>query len=321
MPKKLNLHDISVIIIGAGSIGQRHLRNLLQLGITNITVRDIDEAKLRSLQQKYHIAITTDFSTGHYDVAVICTPSSFHVSQATQLAEKGTHLFIEKPLSSSLTGITKLEQVVLKRRLITMVGCNFRFHPGLIAVKKLIDDQQLGALYSARAEFGYYLPFWHNNGRHKQEYSANKSMGGGIILDRIHEVDYLSWLFGPLKLKSSLSLKSSDVTNDTEDLSESIFTSSVVPVISLHLDYLSQKYHCFLKIVAEKGTLLWEFPYQVKLITAESPQAIWSNDVYDINQMYLDELRYFLDCVATNSGTISDIFQAKSILSLSLKMR
>ena len=95
------------------------------------------------------------------DAALIAVPPRFHASLALQCAEHGCHLFIEKPLADSLEGVEQLLGTVSQRNLVTLIGCNMRFHPGLKRVKDLLEEKLIGKVVAIRVEGGQYLPDWH----------------------------------------------------------------------------------------------------------------------------------------------------------------
>jgi predicted dehydrogenase len=183
-------------IVGCGSIGNRHLGNLRRLGVTDIVVFDEREERRRQAAERWDVETTDNFESGleGSGVAVICTPTHLHVSGALIAARAGCHLFVEKPLGHNLDSVDVLLDEVGRRRLRTLVGCNFRFHPAMQELKRLVREGIAGRLVSARVQFGQYLPDWHPWEDYRQSYSARREMGGGIVLDRVHELDYLRWL-------------------------------------------------------------------------------------------------------------------------------
>jgi len=121
-----------------------------------------------------------------YEVAFICSPSHLHVLQATMLAKKSIHLFIEKPISLSLNEALELIPVVKKHKVHVMVGCNLRFHPGVVQMLSALKSAIIGRPIYARAHFAHYLPNWRPGQNYKMTYSAIKKQGGGVLLDDIH---------------------------------------------------------------------------------------------------------------------------------------
>ena len=192
------MKDKLVLVVGCGSIGQRHIGNLQRLGIENILAVEPREDQRKAVADRFGIEAAGDLPSalarGAF-AALICTPSRLHLGQALAAAEAGCHLFVEKPVANSLEGLERLIETVESRRLASLVGCNFRFHPGLRRVKQLIEDGSIGKVISARADFGQYLPDWHPWEDYRKGYSANRSMGGGVLLVLYDEVKKLPMVY------------------------------------------------------------------------------------------------------------------------------
>lgn len=314
------------LVAGFGSIGQRHAKNLLQLKAGEVSVAEPSAQGFKAAQELFPNTSFRDFDTAlkarKYDAVFICTPNHTHVSLALKAASEGMNLFIEKPLSHSLQDVETLEREAAKKNLTVLVGCNLRFYPGLPEIKKLLSEQALGKMFYARVEFGYWLPDWRPQSDYRQSYSARREMGGGIILDAIHELDYASWLLGDLKLKTALVDKVSNLEIDTEDNAEMIFQSSSGALVSMHLDYLQRNYSRSCRIAGEKGTLHWDFnTRQVSHYDAQDKTTkIYEADPnYILNQMYLDETKHFLNCLDGKEKPEQDLTQAKRVLQLALE--
>jgi len=124
---------MKIIIIGYGSTGQRHYRNLVAMGFNDISVYDPDLSKLTDVKK---VEKLSEDSFNGFDAAFICSPTNLHIKAAIMAAKAGCHLFIEKPLSHSLKNVEELEKISVEKKLITMIGCNMRFHPALAFTKK-----------------------------------------------------------------------------------------------------------------------------------------------------------------------------------------
>ena len=110
-------------------------------------------------------------------IAVVATPTARHVEIALPAAEAGCDLYIEKPLGSELKDVDRLLTVVREKRLIAMLGCQFRFHPLLAELRSMIQEGRLGRIVGATAEYGDYLPSWHPWKDYRKSYSARKDLG------------------------------------------------------------------------------------------------------------------------------------------------
>lgn len=312
---------VKILIIGYGSIGQRHYRNLKKLGYKNLWVYDVDASKLDDRGLKVVKNISDEALNG-FEIAFICNPNHMHIKAALECARAGCHLFIEKPLSHKTENVIKLANICQKNKLISMVACNMRFHPGLRFIKKYLEEKKLGKIYSLQLQTGYYLPYWRPKADYRKNYAAKKSMGGGIILDGIHNFDLLFWLNGFSKVKKSSLVydKVSDLQIETEDnfVAGFIFQNKVVG--SVMGDYLQKAYSWTAKVVGKKGNLLWDFKENaIWLANEKGKKKIWSLSAYDTNKMYLEETKYFLNSIRNRKKTFNDINRAASVLKYCLK--
>ena len=307
--------NLKILIIGFGSIGARHFKNLESLGYTNVYVYDSLPEKIKD--KKLKIENLDKKNLEGLDVAFICNPNHKHVETAIKCAEAGLHLFIEKPLSHNLKGINKLQKIVEKKKLVNMVACNMRFFESLQVIKNFLSEQKLGRVYSINLQFGQYLPFWRPGTDYRQNYAAKKEMGGGIVLDDIHEFDLLFWLNDFSLVKKSCLFKNhaSDLEIETEDQAKAVFQFKNGVSGSVASDYLSKKYHRTCRIVGEKGNLSWDWNENIVWFENEKGRKkILSVKNYDLNEMYLDEVKYFLKCVEVKKETFNTVKKAKEVL-------
>lgn len=309
-------------IAGCGSIGTRHLGNLRRLGVTNIVVFDEREGRRLEAAERWNVETTDNFDSGldGSRVALICTPTHLHVSGALVAARAGCHLFIEKPLGHSLECVDLLLDEIARRRLRTLVGCNFRFHPAMRELKRLVGEGIAGRLLSARAQFGQYLPDWHPWEDYRQSYSARQEMGGGIVLDRVHELDYLRWLMGNVKEVCALTGRLSSLEIDSEDTAEILLHFESGAFGSVHMDYVRRNYDCRLEIIGQEGTLQWSYEnHAISWFTARDRswhRREWPD--YDPNDMYLEQMRHFLAVLDGREQSVHDVCEARRVLEIAL---
>src|SRR5437868_2854820 len=144
-------------IIGGGSIGTRHLQNLKKLGVTDLALVEPDAGRRDEIARTNGVigfAKLEEALAQKPDFVLIASPSSLHVEQALLAARRGCHLFIEKPLAIAADGLAELEAEVRRLGLITLVGCNMRFHPGPALVKSLLQEERIGQVLFARLHTG-----------------------------------------------------------------------------------------------------------------------------------------------------------------------
>ena len=291
------------LLVGLGSIGRRHLSNLNSIApASDITIlrqpskRDEKpEAKFNRLV--FHIDEALAMQP---EVALITGPSSLHVETALALARAGTHLFIEKPLSNSLDGVDELLAECRSRSLVLMVGYNFRFYKPLQILKQALFEGRIGRPLMVRAEAGQFLPDWRYNTDYRKSVSARSEMGGGVVLELSHELDYLRWLMGePVTVMADIA-RLSDLEIDVEDTAQIILRFTGGAMASVHLDMLQRPPTRNCRITGTEGTLTWDgMTHEVRLFSAASGEweDLHAASAIDRNEMYVAELSHFLDCV------------------------
>ena len=318
--------DARFLVVGCGSIGKRHMENLRRLGVTDILAVEPSEDRRKEVAERFGARAFGDLGMAlgeQPEVALICTPPSLHIGQAMAAARAGCHLFVEKPVADALDGVDELIAEVQRASLVNLVACNFRFHPGLRHIKKLLEGGELGTVVSARAQFGQYLPDWHPWEDYRLGYSARRELGGGVALDRIHEIDYMRWLFGEIDEVHAFAAKLSSLEIDTEDTVEIVMRFTSGTLGSVHLDYVRRTYDASLEIVGDLGTARWR--YQDRCVEwSLAGESAWRRlewPDYDGNQMYIDELRHLFRVLAGEEAAELDIAGAKRDLEVALEAR
>lgn len=189
-----------ILVLGVGSIGERHLRCFLRTGRAELAFAEVNEALRRQVSERYPgtVPYPTVESASEFDpsVGIIATPAPLHVSQAIRLAEFGAHLFIEKPLSTTLEGIDQLRDVVRRKRLTAAVGYVYRTHPALEAMQREIRSCRFGRPLELVAVSGQHFPTYRP--AYASTYYADRTTGGGAVQDALtHIVNAGEWLVGP----------------------------------------------------------------------------------------------------------------------------
>ena len=210
------------LVIGCGSIGRRHAKNLLALR-QKVIATDIFSPNRRIMEENFGVKTfqrIEDAMKLKPNAIIVCTPPNSHIPLAVKGLRRKIPVFVEKPLSASASGIKRLFSIAKRNRAGFFVGCNLRFTQGLQMVKKLLVQKAIGRVVGAEINFGYYLPFWRPGTDYRRNYAASRKMGGGVMLDAIHEIDYAIWLFGCPKEVFAVYGKKSDLEIETEDFAE-----------------------------------------------------------------------------------------------------
>ena len=329
----------TILVIGYGSIGRRHIFNILKNTNFKIIViskrnkiikNDFKQIPQNILDNRLEISDSLEKSfLQNPKIAFISNETSKHISVGIKLAKKGIDIFIEKPLSNSLNDIKEFEKIIINKKLISMVGCNFRFFPPFKEIKKLVDKKIMGQIYSIQLENNSYLPDWHPYENYEKGYAANKNLGGGVTLTQIHELDYLCWIFGlPIEVTTIMD-KISTLKIDVDDISESIIKFANSSIAKIHLDFIQRPFYKSCKIIGSKGIISWNSD-ENKIKLFDSKKQKWNEHKIlnnyklsskKINQMYVDELLYFLNCVKKRNQPMNNLSEAKTILNVALSMR
>lgn len=268
------------ILIGYGSIGKRHYSNLKNLGHECVIVDLEDIPKI------------DDILNGEsFDFGIVSTPNDSHINYSIKLANKGIPFFCEKPLYhpnqiKDTEELNQLIQICTESNLVNMVGCNMRFTD---EVEHLPNKTPYVNVY-----FGYNLKKWRPTQNHLESYSSNKEMGGGIFFDAIHELDYLYYKFGKIKSIQTNKYKFTDITNDTEDISVSRITFESGTIADVHLNYLSDRYTRYYEYIQDDT--LHRVDFVIK------------------NDMYIEEIKYFMNCVLNKNQTFNTVENATYLI-------
>ena len=312
---------MKALVVGYGSIGQRHLANLRHLlphariGVLRSVYSGVAAQPPEGADELfYEIDAAVAFAP---EIVLICNPSPFHIPVARRLLSAGAHLFIEKPLAAELSGVDDLLVESRASGRVLFVAYNMVFLPSLEFIREMILSGKLGRVLSVRAEVGQYLPDWRPAKDYRQGASARRDLGGGVLLELSHELHYLNWLFGSLSSVQASVVRTGELESEVEDLAELLLKFRDGPLVSVHLDFLQRSYSRSCKIIGTTGTLSWQAASQQVWFQAASDleavllfEASGSNR----NEVYLKELAHFLDCVAGRAQPRVDGEQAKEVL-------
>lgn len=236
--------------------------------------------------------------------ALIASPSPFHVETALRLAERGVHLCVEKPISDRPDRLQELIGLCHQRGLVLMVAYNLRFSASLRALREALLTGRIGRLLGLRIETGQYLPDWRPSADYRQSVSARRELGGGVLLELSHEIDYARWLAGDIRCVSADVRTLSDLEIDVEDCAELTVNFASGVLGSIHIDMLQRAPTRTCKLIGSEGTLIWDaIANQTRLFSAGA--GVWEDlcpaQAPDGNATYVAEMAHFLDCLQTGA--------------------
>ena len=288
------------LVIGGGSIGKRHLKNIFKLGERDLFCykRSYD----KDFEKEYNCKVITSYDAAKLlkpDILYICNPTSLHHKGLSWAQYLEAHIFMEKPLTDNEHNLHTALQNWKKQR-VFFIGFVMRYHPLVKILKEKIDSKVIGDVFSARFEFGSYLPNWHPWENYKEGYAAIKSLGGGVINTVTHELDLILFLFGNPKSVFATKANLGHLQIDVEELSESVFNYPW-GFATMHMDFLQKDYDRQIKILGTEGKIIWN--WRENAITIErynEPKEIIDLKIDDFNQLYIEELNDFFELIRLN---------------------
>jgi predicted dehydrogenase len=218
----------TAIVVGYGSIGQRHVRVLQRLGcdVAVVSRRNVEHAA------RYE-SIAAALDAGGADYVVVANETSGHELAVVELVKSGFsgRLLIEKPLGDGFT----LPQAATFS--LAAIGYNLRLHPMLAA---LVRELQGERLLTIQIYCGQYLPTWRPDTDYRTGYSADRGRGGGVLRDLSHELDYLLWFGGPWRRVAALGGHFSPLEISSDDSWAILVELDRCPVASVQINYLDR---------------------------------------------------------------------------------
>jgi len=319
---------MKVLFFGLGGVGQRHLRNLLKID-PNITIGAV-RAKGRSFEigdnlkpdyntdiiSKYNIKIFPSFGQAREfdpDFAVVTNPTSCHVVTTLELVSGNVPVFLEKPISNNYDKLQEVVEVHQERQVPVMVGYMMRFNPCAIKIKELIESQKIGKIYSVVLIINSYVPSWHSYEKYNEFYAGMKSLGGGVVLTEIHELDLLNWYFGAPQRLLALGGKLSSLDIDVEDtvsvLMEQEYKKDKFP-ININMSFVQKTPLRRMTIQGEKGIIEWDISSSKILIkNVDGEEETVDNSQFQRNEMFIQELMHFIECIKEKKEPCTSLYK------------
>ena len=317
---------MKALFLGLGGVGQRHLRNLLRIdpGVRLAAVRHTDRAFEigYDLQPDYSVDIMEKYRIARMaslpeaiewgpDMAVIASPTSSHVDQAAALLEAGVPVFLEKPVSVDEAGLDRLLQLRKAADVPLMVGYMFRFHPGVRRFMELVAQHAVGRPHSMHVQLNSYMPSWHSYENYNEFYAGRSDLGGGAVLSEIHEIDLLHAMFGAPGRVFASGGRLSGLDMDVEDTACALleFSSGKSPLpVTLQMSFVQRPPTRAMTLYGERGTIRWE-GMTSRVTVHDVEEGLQEEDFshYERNQMFVDELAHFIDCLRRGSSPLTDL--------------
>ena len=313
---------MKIVVIGGGSIGCRHAKNLRTLGVSDVTIVEPDENRSKVVAADLGVEVSSDIQkslASRPDAVFVCTPPILHAEHALMAVQAGAHVFVEKPVATDICAIDRLIDAAKAAKRTVQVGYNLRFIPGLQAIKKMVVSRSLGKLEWGRFEFGQYLPDWRPWQDYQKSYTANAKLGGGIVLDGSHEIDLALWIFGKASSVIGTAAHVSNLIMDVEDSASLTLAFDSGAYADVHVDCVQRRYSRELKLCFEKGVVKWSWPdNMVHVFEVEKGESVIAPPAgYSANDMYLEEARAFLAKIG-GERDLSSLYEGREVVKVAL---
>ncbi len=320
----MNEEKLKVLVCGCGSIGKRHIRIAKQKFACEVIAFDPLVDCRNSVMSEFDIEVFADeaeaFNTKP-DIVIVAGPTFVHTDTAQKAINAGAHVFIEKPISNTLNGLDSL--INEAKELFIGVGSNMRFYPGPALLKQNLH--RLGKIYYSKATVAFHLPYMRPGVDYRTIYAANKSQGGGVILDAIHEIDYHLWFFDQLEDLSCQCAHISELEMDVEDFADISLTFSSGVKSHIHMDYITRCRTRSCEIVGENGVLLWQErgkPVECSVKFYDDKKKAWEilfeSDNSDYGNCYVKQFNNFLNVIAGGNRIIANGTEGMRSLEIAL---
>jgi predicted dehydrogenase len=305
---------VKILVVGGGSIAKRHIANLLRLNAIDevVVFTQLTESinQFSSDKRVEHIGELPKGGDG-FNFAIVANETHKHLDTALYLAEKGIHLFIEKPLSHTLEGVEVLQKIIARKNVKSFIAYNLRFLGAINLIKRQLENNELGDLYFARLEVGQYLPQWRPEVDYRKSYSARREKGGGVGLDLSHELDIMRFFWGTPSKWKTFRTKISNLEINSDDMFEGLYQYSNGFTCNVHMDYLQVHKKREFRIVGSGGEVSCDLINKRLSMTMNGMESktISDSNLFDVNETYVNEMTHFLNIIEgreKSSTTIDD---------------
>lgn len=300
------------LVAGLGSIGRRHLRNLVTLGEKDVILFRTHQATLSDADLA-DFPVETDLEKAlalQPDAVIVSNPTSLHLQVAIPAAQVGCNLLLEKPLSTDCAGLDTLHELMEKSQKQALVGFQFRFHPAFQKIENWLQEGLIGRILSTSVHWGEYLPAWHPWEDYRTAYSARKDLGGGVVLTLCHPIDYVRWLLGEVHSVAAFVGHVSDLDLEVEDMAEITMKHTNGAISHIHLDYYRQPKRHSLEITGSKGSIIWNEEENIARLFATHSQGhltFQPEPSFERNDLFLAEMRHFLSMLKEGERSVCSL--------------
>ncbi|MCE2594061.1 Gfo/Idh/MocA family oxidoreductase [Motilimonas cestriensis] len=309
-----------VAVVGLGNIAARHRKNLkhlfpqASLYAMSASGRMPDE----KVSDANHLVSSIEaLIEQKVQFVIVASPAPFHTCHAIPLIRAGIPVLIEKPVTASKEDALALQDAAARYQTPVTVGYCLRYLSSALEMKKIMASNLLGHLYHANIEIGQYLPDWRPSKNYRECVSARAELGGGVLLELSHELDYTQWLLGDLTLEHGVLRSTQELGLEVEDSADLLLSTAEKAVVHVHLDFLQRKAYRKCRFVGSKGTLEWDLiGNEIRFITVEREDVLYSAPEWDKNNMYIEMVKDFVSQIQQQSNQCISLVEATKSIEL-----
>ncbi len=289
------------VIVGTGSIAQRHMRNLVLRGHEDLVAVSGTRREKSLTVDGVNVPVAPRLDRAldaGADAVLVCDVSARHEETATAALSAGAHIYLEKPAATSAAGCQRLADAAARTGLVVAVGQQLRLHPQVRRIQHLLREGALGPLVSAHADQGEHVADYHSDEDYRQTYTVDRAAGGGVLLTQIHQPDLLVSLMGPPTRVHALA-GPSNLSVEVEDNVSYQYTTREGLAVSGHVDYLRRPKVWTMQLSGEEGILDWDYHRsELNVRWADPSRDSYSDtDPVDRNSLFLAALDDFLSAI------------------------
>jgi predicted dehydrogenase len=308
-----------LLILGIGSIGNRYLK-ILKNDI-RFEVKTFDKKK----ELKPNFSLFNEVLKWKAKSALICLPTHLHTTYIIKLILNGyKYILVEKPISHNLKNINKIKRLISKYNVKLFVVTNLRYHPGIVLLKSKIN--LVGKVLLAKAYFKNNPQNMYGK-RLLNHYSLHHIYGGGALYDICHEIDYLKYMFGPVKKHTTVALF--EKNKYATDVVYSVLTHKNNVISNISYSFLSNSKKRGCEIYGEHGTLAWTSSGKpgkervvVKFLSKNKKEKkIFSCKNFDHNKQYAQQIKEFELMKKRKKYNMSNYQDSKNTLDIILNTK
>lgn len=312
-----------ILIIGSGSVGKRHARNLaaLECRISCVDPREDrrEELAVETPVEGTFSSVGSALNRPHdFSGVVIASPTAFHPSDLNAAIEAGLPVLLEKPVAKTACEAREMQRFAEQRNIPVLLGYTWRWWPPLERVRELLRQQAIGRLHHVQFHMSAHLADWHPWEPYQAFFMASAAQGGGALLDESHWIDLMVWLFGMPERISGRVEKLSSLEIETDDNVDVMATYPDGLRVSLHLDLYGRPHEKFIRFIGESGTLFWTAEPNRIAVGKEMGQ-IWQEEIFQCerNDMFMAVAREYLAVIAGKLAptcTLADGLQVMELI-------